>query len=35
MVPGLHVGNTLSHGLDDAGSLVSENNRERTLGVFT
>jgi len=34
MVSGLDVGNALSYGLDDTGSLVSENDGECTLGIL-
>ena len=34
MVARLHVGNTLTDGLNEAGTLVTEDNRESTLGVL-
>jgi hypothetical protein len=34
MVPDLHIGDALPYGLDDTGSLVSENNGECTLWIF-
>lgn len=35
MVAGLHVGDTLAHGLDDTGTLVSKDDGEGTLWVLT
>jgi hypothetical protein len=35
MVTRLDVGYTLSNGLNDTGTLMTENNRESTLGVFS
>ena len=34
MVAGLHVGDTLADGLDDTGTLVSENDGESALGIL-
>ena len=34
MVPGLHVCDTLTNGLDDTSTLVSEDDGEGTLGVL-
>lgn len=34
MVAGLHVGDTLTDGLDDTGTLVSQDDGERALGVL-
>lgn len=35
MVAGLHICDTLTNGLDDAGTLVSQDDRESTLGVLS
>jgi hypothetical protein len=35
MVAGLHVGDALTNGLDNASTLVTENNREVALGVLS
>lgn len=34
VVTGLHVGHALTHRLDDASTLVSQDNGERALGVL-
>jgi hypothetical protein len=35
MIPNLNIRNTLTNRLDDTGALVSENNGESTLGIFS
>lgn len=35
MVPGLDVGDALTYGLDDTGTLVTEDDGKRTLRVLS
>jgi hypothetical protein len=35
MVSGLHIGDIIPYRLDDASSLMPENNRKCTLGIFS
>jgi hypothetical protein len=35
VVTGLHIGHTLSNGLDDTGTLMAEDDGESSLGILS